>query len=229
MIYFGLVGGGGYGREVLPWALPSIRRSFPDTPPEDIRAVFVESEPTSPTINGRDVFSAEDFAAIDCDRKFFNVAVGNGDVRKTLADMMYDLGIPAIGISHDVSEERFGNCFDDGHLLAYMITITSNCTIGKFFQGGGSSYVGHACTIGDYVTFSPRVTLEGYADIGDFAQMGAYAVVAKGTPDRPIRIGTGATIGMGAVITEDVPDGATVVGHPARILQPRPAPAEASS
>ena len=38
-------------------------------------------------------------------------------------------------------------------------------------------------------------------------------------PDKPLRIGDGATIGMGAVVLEDVPAGATVVGNPARILK----------
>jgi UDP-2-acetamido-3-amino-2,3-dideoxy-glucuronate N-acetyltransferase len=46
------------------------------------------------------------------------------------------------------------------------------------------------------------------------ASLGSGAVILGG-----IRIGAGALIGAGAVVTKDVPAGATVVGNPARVLQ----------
>ena len=44
-------------------------------------------------------------------------------------------------------------------------------------------------------------------------------MIKQGTPDKPLIIGKGAVIGMGAVVTKSVPAGVTVVGNPARILE----------
>jgi UDP-2-acetamido-3-amino-2,3-dideoxy-glucuronate N-acetyltransferase len=45
------------------------------------------------------------------------------------------------------------------------------------------------------------------------AALGTGAIILPG-----VTIGVGATVGAGAVVTRDVPDGATVVGNPARLL-----------
>ena len=52
--------------------------------------------------------------------------------------------------------------------------------------------------------------------IGDDVWIGARAIILPGT-----RVGTGAVIGAGAVVTKDVPDYAVVGGNPARILRMR--------
>ena len=48
------------------------------------------------------------------------------------------------------------------------------------------------------------------------AVIGANATIICG-----VKIGYGATIGAGAVVTKDVPDNAVVVGNPADILKPK--------
>jgi acetyltransferase-like isoleucine patch superfamily enzyme len=50
--------------------------------------------------------------------------------------------------------------------------------------------------------------------IEDGAWIGIGAVVLKG-----VRIGAGARVEAGAVVTRDVPPGATVVGNPAREVE----------
>ncbi len=58
----------------------------------------------------------------------------------------------------------------------------------------------------DRLPFEPRPVT-----ICDGARIGIGAIVLKG-----VRIGENATVGPGAVVTKDVPDGATVLGNPAR-------------
>jgi acetyltransferase-like isoleucine patch superfamily enzyme len=93
--------------------------------------------------------------------------------------------------------------------------------IGKFFHANLFSYVAHDCTIGDYVTFAPNVACNGNVMIGDHAYIGTGAVLKQGTREAPLRIGEGAVVGMGAVVTKDVAPFTTVVGNPARVLERR--------
>lgn len=65
------------------------------------------------------------------------------------------------------------------------------------------------------MTFSPRVTCNGWVEIEDGVFVGAGAVIRNGSPDRRLKIGAGAVIGMGAVVLKDVPAGVTVKGCPA--------------
>ena len=107
----------------------------------------------------------------------------------------------------------------EGSILCPFVTLTSNIKIGKSFQANIYSYVAHDCQIGNYVTFAPSVKCNGNVIIEDHAYIGTGAVIKQGRPDRPLVIGRGAVIGMGAVVTKDVLPGSVMVGNPARPMQ----------
>ena len=54
--------------------------------------------------------------------------------------------------------------------------------------------------------------------IEDHAYIGTGAMIRQGTPERPIVIGEGAVVGMGAVVTKSVAPYTTVFGNPAKLL-----------
>ena len=72
--------------------------------------------------------------------------------------------------------------------------------------------------IGNFVTFAPSVKCNGNVIIEDHAYIGTGAVIKQGKSNKPLKIGFGAVVGMGAVVTENIPPQVTVIGNPARRL-----------
>lgn len=59
----------------------------------------------------------------------------------------------------------------------------------------------------------PGAAISGDTVLEEQCLIGTNACVIQG-----IRIGRGATVGAGAVVTRDVPPGATVIGNPGRVM-----------
>jgi sugar O-acyltransferase (sialic acid O-acetyltransferase NeuD family) len=213
-VIFGLFGAGGFGREVMPYVKASVARTL-DMPLDGIEVFFVETwEPAQSQINGYPLISMEKFFQIEGDR-YFNVAVGDGSVRETIATQV---GASAKVMAVHAPQAIFldNNRIAEGSVFCPNTMVTSNATIGRFFQANIYSYVAHDCVIGDFVTFAPGVRCNGRVHIDDYAYIGTNAILKEGTPDKPLRIGAGAIVGMGAVVTKDVPAGVAVIGNPAR-------------
>jgi sugar O-acyltransferase (sialic acid O-acetyltransferase NeuD family) len=214
---FGLYGAGGFAREVMPVASLQLAR---EAEPADV--FFVETEPRSRQVNGTRVLSEDEFFALDCTDRSFNVAIADSALRQRLAQRCLERGARARDIGAPSAAVYERNQIGEGAILCANVVVTSNARIGRFFHANLFSYVAHDCVIGDYVTFAPRVSCNGNVHIGDHAYIGAGAVIKPGVPGgRPLTIGEGAVVGMGAVVTRDVPPHTTVIGNPARPLDRR--------
>ena len=103
------------------------------------------------------------------------------------------------------------------------IEIHPGATIGRRFSidHGMGVVIGETAVIGDDVTLYHGVTLGGtswnkgkrHPTLADGVVVGAGAQILG-----PITIGEGAKVGSNAVVVKDVPEGATAVGNPARII-----------
>ncbi len=94
--------------------------------------------------------------------------------------------------------------------------------LGQGTKVGHFSYVGDA-EVGEEVNIGAGTVTCNYDGesknvtiIGDRAFVGSDTMLVA-----PVRLGRGARTGAGSVVTKDVPDGATVVGMPARSLRGR--------
>ena len=215
-VLFGLVGAGGFAREVMPLVRAQL---FTDSQVGTVELFFLESDPATSTVNGIPCISIDRFFEHSAQKRLFNIAVGDSQVRQRLAMEMESRGAEALSIKARSTNFDESNHADVGGIYCHLSTVTANARIGKYFHGNIYSYVAHDCVIGDFVTFAPRVSCNGNVHIGDHACIGTGAVIRQGTPDKPLVIGEGAVVGMGAVVTKDVPPHTTVVGNPARILE----------
>ena len=216
---FGVFGCGGFAREVMPIA----RQFLADRPDYGIapdHMAFIDRLRQDAPVNGHAVLSEDDFAAHPAAHKYFCVAVGDGRLRQTITARALSAGHRLLSLTSRHAVVMDGSSIGDGAILCHFSTVTANVTIGRSFKCDNHAAVAHDCVIGDFVTFAPGAKCNGNVVIEDFVTIGSGAVIRQGTPERPLRIGAGATIGMGAVVIRDVPAGATVIGNPARILAP---------
>ena len=213
--YYGLIGAGGYGREVMPLARFGIENELRS---ENAELFFVVEGNTDPApINGYSVVSLADFIKLPNPRRF-NIAISNSEVRKRIASICLEAGAVPFQIKAENVVMMDSNRIGDGAILSPFVTITSNAIIGSFFHANIYSYVAHDCLVGDFVTFAPSVMCNGNVTIEDHVYIGTGAAIRPGKPGAPLTIGRKAVVGMGAVVTKSVPPRITVVGNPAQPL-----------
>jgi sugar O-acyltransferase (sialic acid O-acetyltransferase NeuD family) len=104
----------------------------------------------------------------------------------------------------------------EGTVVHHRSVIQTNSRIGRHCLINTAASIDHDNVIGDFVHVSPHATLCGHVEVGDGTHIGAGAIVIP-----KVKIGRWCTVGAGAVVLRDVPDHATVVGNPARVLPGR--------
>ncbi len=209
---WGVYGTGGAGRGILPLLRPSAERA-------SARLVFIDDAYCEKKVNGHDVLSWHEFMAAPSTKRQVCIAIANSVVRAELARKCEVAKVELLSASAGSVVVMDNVMIGNGACLSPFVTLTSNIKIGKCFHANLYAYVEHDCVIGDFVTFGPGAKCNGNVIIEDHVYVGSGAVIRQGTPGKPLRIGKGATIGMGAVVTKDVAAGVTVAGNPARPLQ----------
>jgi len=204
----GIFGSGGFGHELVQPLLDIVSELQDGT-----EAVFIDDAPGEAFLP---VVTLDEMEPGDS----YIVAVGSGAVRARIDARCRDRGLRPFSLRSPQTYVGMGVETGPGLVLCPFACITARAVIGRQFQANIYSYVAHDCVIGDYVTFGPGAKCNGNVNVGDFAYIATGAIIRNGTPDKPIRIGKGATVGMGAVVTKDVAPGETVVGSPARRLGP---------
>ena len=208
----GIYGASGFGKEVMPL----VRQHYSQLNQDNI--VFIDDGGRLEQLDGYRVLTYQQFMQHPATQKAVTIAIADSQVREKLNAKLVQDNIEIINVIANNALQYDNITMGKGSIICGFVHLTSNIKIGKGFHANIYSYIAHDCVIGDFVTFAPRVSCNGNVHIEDHAYIGTGAVLRQGTPDKPLIIGKGAIVGMGAVVTKDVPAGVTVVGNPARPL-----------
>lgn len=217
MRLLGILGVGGFGREVYPIVKSNLDLSVEFRQYDEV--CFVETIRTREMYEGVLCISIDEFIRLECDEKMFTIAIADAEIRRQMSMDLVSMGFTPASIKAETARIAETASIGPGSIMCDFSIVTADTIIGSYFQLNLHSYVAHDCKIGDYVTFAPGVHCNGNVQIGDGAYVGTGAMLREGSGHQPLKIGKNAVVGMGAVVLNDVPDGATVVGNPARILR----------
>ncbi|WP_331235577.1 DapH/DapD/GlmU-related protein [Natronorarus salvus] len=133
------------------------------------------------------------------------------------------IGTPGFGFQPDREGELHNMIHQGGVRIEDDVRIGPNSVIDRaaFTEtviGRGTKlhnlcHIGHNVVIGERARINQFCSLSGSVEIGDRARIHPHVSVANHTS-----IGADAEIGMNAAVLSDIPEGATAVGTPAKVL-----------
>jgi len=140
------------------------------------------------------------------------LAIGSSSERKKIfASLQRDFHFPQLQHPSAILMKPKSIKLGKGLLLCAGSILTVDIQLGDFVIINLHASVGHDCVLGDFVSLMPGARLSGGVILEDEVYVGTNASILPG-----LRIGKGATIGAGAVVTKDVAANSTVVGIPAK-------------
>lgn len=143
------------------------------------------------------------------------VAIGNNAIRvRVAAELIANKKHLCEALIHPSAQIAHGVQIGRGSVVMAGAIINADACVGSNVIVNTGATIDHDCIIGDGVHVAPGVTLCGGIKVGENTLVGAGAVVSPN-----LRIGSNVTIGAGATVLQDIEDGLTVVGSPARPIK----------
>lgn len=131
--------------------------------------------------------------------------------------------------SYDVPEDKWYKFVDSTAVVPFeyceiesdtfigpLAQISPNVKISKHTTLFGNAFVGHDTTVGEFCNLANNCAIGSFVQIGKGTHIGTNCSIKE-----RVTIGEYSIIGAGAVVVNDVPDNAIVVGNPARVIKYR--------
>ncbi|WP_337041400.1 acetyltransferase [Emticicia sp. 17c] len=140
------------------------------------------------------------------------VAIGNTKVKKKIVEILNERRhVMPVNAIHDRSVVAENASIGHGNMVMANATINPFAKVGNHCIIQSGAVVDTEATVADYVTIGAGAMINTGANVGEGAFIGSGAIIVTG-----IKVGKNARIGAGSVVIENVPDGATVFGNPAK-------------
>lgn len=142
------------------------------------------------------------------------VAIGDNATRHRLAASAVEAGFGLVNAIHPGSAISPSVRLGTGIAVMAGAVINAETVVSDLAIVNTLAAIDHDCQVGHAAHVAPRTAAAGGVRIGAYSFLGIGSSIVPG-----IAIGERAMIGAGAVVIADVPDGATMVGVPARPLR----------
>lgn len=182
---------------------------------------YIDDNPEAVSRFGPPVLPHDELDTFDRSRVMFALGIGDNANRQRIARMLVSRGFTLATIVHprafvspsavlsigsdDTTDTVRGGVFIGPKAIVHTL---ARVDAGVIVNSG--AIVEHHCHVGEFAHLAPRAVLGGNATVGTLTLMGLGSVVLP-----MVRVGARATVGAGAVVIKDVPDGSTVAGVPA--------------
>lgn len=192
----GIVGAGGFGREVY-WSLP---------PEEREKAIFFVDDNyydgIDENVKPLSSFNPNEFEMI--------VAVGDPKDRERIAKSLPKDTKFFTHVHPSVSILGSDVFIGEGSIVCAGSVLTTNIVIGKHAHLNLMTTIGHDSVIGDYFTTAPGAKISGNVKIGNRTYFGTNSCVKQ-----KIKIGDDIIVGLNCGVTKDLVDPGVYIGTPA--------------
>jgi sugar O-acyltransferase (sialic acid O-acetyltransferase NeuD family) len=141
------------------------------------------------------------------------VGIGNNAVRREKLGLLHAKGGRVVSVIHPSAIVSPHASVGVGSVVFAGAVVNAVATVGAGAILNTNSVVEHDCILDIACHVSPGAVLAGGVKLGNNVWVGANASLRQ-----LVRVGDNSLIGMGAVVTKDVPSEVTVIGNPAGSL-----------
>jgi sugar O-acyltransferase (sialic acid O-acetyltransferase NeuD family) len=194
-----VIGGGGHAKVVVStalsagWRVVAVLDDAADKRGTDILGV--------PVSGGVDMI-------VDLASDGAVIAVGDNRARKTLSDRINSNWVTIV---HPSAVVHPTVTLGHGTVVFAGVVIQPDTVIGDHAIINTSTSIDHDCRIGAFCHIAPGSNLAGSVTVGEGTFFGIGTRAIPG-----VMVGRWSTIGAGGVVIDEIPDGVTAVGVPAR-------------
>jgi len=142
------------------------------------------------------------------------VAIGNNQLRLKQTQILLDAGFNLPTLVHPRAYVADDVVIDAGSVLFAGSVVQPGTRLGKAVIVNTGATIDHDCTIAEGVHIAPGAHLAGGVSVSELTWIGIGASI-----NQYLNIGANVTIGAGAAVINELADGLTVIGVPARALK----------
>jgi len=160
--------------------------------------------------------SFEDLFSMDIRGKSFLLTMGDTSIKATLTKRILDLGGNIPSIIHPTAViSAFATIHPIGVYISPFTYVQADSSIGLGSVLLSHVNISHTTSIGQYCFIAGGTHIGAYTEMEDFVFVGqgVLSISAKVK-----KIGQGAFVGAGSLLTHEVPAKAKVMGRPAKII-----------